>query len=482
MHTIPPKFHFVWYGGPLPKEVVMRLEAWRRFHPDFELKIWDESNSPLHIPYLRDALRLRNYANASNFTRLWALWREGGIYLDTDVDVVKPLDSLLDLGCFLGFETGPGLPDFCVNNAVFGAKARHPFTARCLRFLLSNYDGTEPANLSSPVLTTRILREHGLVQHGEQRLEPIGVQLLPRECFYPYGFDEPESAPGSPAHPRTFAIHRWHKTWHPSPPSKLRRGITRGVTAAIFFGRRLIAANETARAIWGEARRVATLKDLHAIRTVRSGLFRGTRIANVHSTGSSTLPKLLGSYEHSIQEVLGGWLVRDYSHIYNVGCDSGHLMVGLGALFPMAKLHGYDINSAACAIAEENVVAAQLRARAEIHHRRFHWPDLCQTDGRTLMVCDIEGGEAELFSEPGVVLPDDLIVELHDFIIPNIQQNLEAKLSATHTIEVITEAPPPWSLLTQVNGLALADMDHLANEHRPLRMRWLVAERREKAA
>lgn len=479
MPTIPKKLHAVWYGGPPPADVLARLTAWRTLHPGFELKVWDETNSPLHVPYLHNALRLRNYANASNFTRLWALWREGGIYLDTDVDLVQTLDPLIGLPCFLGFESRPGASDLCVNNAVLGAAPRHPFIAACVRFLLSNYDGSEPANLSSPVLTTQILREHGLITYGEQRLEPIGVQLLPRECFYPYGFDEPEPAPGSPAHPRTLAIHRWHKTWHPPRPSELRRWLTRGVTAAIFYGRRLIGSHPTARAVWQDAQRVATLKELHTTRTVRSGLFRGTPIANVHSTGSSTLPKLIGSYEHAVQEVLAGWLVRDYAHIYNVGCDSGHLLVGLGALFPGSQLHGYDINLAACAIAEENVAAAGLKERTEVHRRAFRWPDLDRGAGRTLMVCDIEGGEASLFSESGTAAPDDLIVELHDFVVPGIQENLEERLAATHTVRIITEASPPWSLLTQLSGVALADMDHLANEHRPIRMRWLVAERLE---
>src|SRR6202030_3536623 len=154
-------------------------------------KLWTESNSPLHIPYLRNALVGEYWSNASNFTRLWSIYQEGGIYMETDVDLLRPLDELLEDACLLGFETSSLEQDDVVNTAVFGAMLGHEFVLYCLQALLSEFHGIEEANQAGPGLAPAICRDSGLVSYGEQCLVRGRVRIYEKEIFYPISFDGP---------------------------------------------------------------------------------------------------------------------------------------------------------------------------------------------------------------------------------------------------------------------------------------------------
>ena len=103
---IPKIIHYIWLGGkPLPKLVKKCIKSWRKFCPDYEIKRWDESNLDLNeCQYARDAYDEKKWAFASDYFRFAILQKEGGIYLDTDVQLIKSLDTLLDQPCFMGFE------------------------------------------------------------------------------------------------------------------------------------------------------------------------------------------------------------------------------------------------------------------------------------------------------------------------------------------------------------------------------------------
>jgi hypothetical protein len=212
---LPKVIHYCWFGeSDMPENYKRLIAEWEAVHPDWVIKRWDESNAPMSLPYIKKAIENNNWANVSNYVRLYALKQEGGIYMDTDMKVLQPLDRLLSHQCFLGFESGNnGSPDFWVNNAIMGAVANHPFVVACDDYLLQNFDGTEQANLSSPHLATTVLKtQFGLKEYGRQLLDDI--MLYEKEVFYPIPVDKAYLLKEVITYPEeTIAVHLWGRTW-----------------------------------------------------------------------------------------------------------------------------------------------------------------------------------------------------------------------------------------------------------------------------
>lgn len=106
---IPKIIHYCWFGGnPLPELAVKCIESWKKNFPDYEIKEWNESNFDINvIPYTRDAYKEKKYAFVSDYARFWILYNYGGVYFDTDVEVIKSFDKILASGPFMGIERDP---------------------------------------------------------------------------------------------------------------------------------------------------------------------------------------------------------------------------------------------------------------------------------------------------------------------------------------------------------------------------------------
>lgn len=218
MNRIPKIFHYCWFGdSPLPTEYECYIEEWKLLHPDWTFKFWNDQNFLIRHSYCEVARKERNWANLSNFCRLWALKEEGGVYLDIDLKLLKPIDHLLEQRCFLAFEEGSADNEiFWVNNAVLGAEISHPFILKCFEKIETEFDGTEEANLSSPALTTSVLiAEYGLVNYGQQRLRD-DILLLKRESFYPISWKHAIRRFSYEKYisEETLGVHMWGRTWY----------------------------------------------------------------------------------------------------------------------------------------------------------------------------------------------------------------------------------------------------------------------------
>ena len=216
---IPKIIHYCWFGGgAIPEEYEEYIAGWETMHPGWEIKQWNEQNSPMDLPYIINALENSKWANVSNLVRFYALYNYGGIYLDTDIKVIKSLDTFLSESCFLGFETEKdGDGNFWVNNAVCGATKKHAFVKYCFKAIQEQYDGTEAANLSAPVIVTKILKEKwGLKEYGYQKLGDL--QLFPLEFFYPIkGFESYKTkkvTAETNIDSNTYTIHAWGRSWY----------------------------------------------------------------------------------------------------------------------------------------------------------------------------------------------------------------------------------------------------------------------------
>jgi len=208
---IPKILHFVWVGGkPLPEKTCSYLKSWSEHNPDYLIVRWDENNIDFSHHYLRNAYKYKKWANISNLVRLLAVYKFGGIYLDTDIKVLRSLDPLLANDCFFGFQLKE-LCDCCVNNAVFGAQKQHWFVKKISEKLLADFDGTEESHLSSPVLTTQLLLSEGLKSYSDKGVKIKDITIYSVETFNPFSWKEKFHP--SQITPDTYTLHFWERSW-----------------------------------------------------------------------------------------------------------------------------------------------------------------------------------------------------------------------------------------------------------------------------
>ena len=130
---IPKKIHYCWFGGnPLPENAKKYIETWKKFCPDYEIIEWNDTNFDVNQnQYCKEAYEAKKWAFVSDYARLKVLYDNGGIYMDTDVEVVKPLDELLKYNWFSGFESDEKIP-----TGTMGAS----WNSTIIKLLLSDYD------------------------------------------------------------------------------------------------------------------------------------------------------------------------------------------------------------------------------------------------------------------------------------------------------------------------------------------------------
>lgn len=208
---IPKVIHYCWFGSGAKSDLIKRcMASWATVMPDYEIREWNESNSPMDHAYCRAAREQKLWSKLSNFVRLRVLQAEGGLYLDTDVEVIRSFDGLRSLQCYLGFQRIPEVPGW-VNTAVLGSEAGHSYIQRCLDETLDHFQRTGAFELS-PRIATSVLKAAGLKSYGRQKL--AGVDLFPVDYFYPYSWLEtfrPECITSN-----TLAVHHWCHSWKES--------------------------------------------------------------------------------------------------------------------------------------------------------------------------------------------------------------------------------------------------------------------------
>lgn len=128
---IPKKIHFIWVGGKeKPKDILKCMKTWKKHLKDYEIKEWSESNFDINShPFTKAAYAAKKWAYVSDYIRAYAIYNEGGIYLDTDVLILDNFDDFLNNRAFVGFER----PDFPFT-AAFGAEKGHPLVKEMLDY------------------------------------------------------------------------------------------------------------------------------------------------------------------------------------------------------------------------------------------------------------------------------------------------------------------------------------------------------------
>lgn len=179
----PRIIHYCWFGKA-PKPLIVRqcLETWKKHNPDFQIIEWNEGNSPKH-PIVTKNLDQKLWAFASDYVRLFALYNYGGIYLDTDMLLVKPLLPLMQYPCFTAFQYKIK-NEYWINNSAMGGIKGHSFFNECI-IELERLGHTKLKPYISPKLTTTILtRKNNNIIYGTQTIDDITI--LDVDYFYYY--------------------------------------------------------------------------------------------------------------------------------------------------------------------------------------------------------------------------------------------------------------------------------------------------------
>lgn len=215
---IPKSIHYCWFGrNPLPPSTQKCIASWHKFFPDHEIKEWNEDNFDVNIiPYTQQAYEAKKYAFVSDYARFWVLYHYGGVYFDTDVEVIKPLDDIIEKGPFMGFEidgTKKGEKMAVAPGLGIAAEKEMPLYKQFLEgytgvSFLQNDGKINPFGMIPMI--TKLFTEKGLKPNGHIQIVD-GITIYPQEYFNP--FDDATGKLRITKNTRT--IHWYSKTWLP---------------------------------------------------------------------------------------------------------------------------------------------------------------------------------------------------------------------------------------------------------------------------
>lgn len=213
---IPKIIHYCWFGGnPLPEDALRCIASWKKYCPDYEIKEWNEKNFDLDCcPYVREAYDAKKWAFITDYVRLNVLVNEGGIYMDTDVEVLKPLDCFLSEKAFSGFENPEAVP-----TGIMAAERNHPFFIRLLNYYNDKHFLKEDGSLdltTNVVTITNMCLEAGLKLNNEKQIIE-DFTLYPKEYFCPKSYKTGKIIITE----NTYTIHHFCGSWQSDEHKKL---------------------------------------------------------------------------------------------------------------------------------------------------------------------------------------------------------------------------------------------------------------------
>lgn len=205
---IPKIIHYCWFGkNPQPKLAIKCIDSWKKHCLNYKIIEWNEDNFDIRSnTYVREAYESKKWAFVSDYVRLYALCRYGGIYMDTDVEVLKPLDTFLKEKAFSGFEAYDRVP-----TGIMGSEKSHPFFTMLLdyytdkRFVLDDgrFDYTTNVEIITKYCCTRGLN----LNNTKQTIE--NFTLYPSDYFCPKDCITKEVN----LTPNSYTIHHFDGSW-----------------------------------------------------------------------------------------------------------------------------------------------------------------------------------------------------------------------------------------------------------------------------
>ena len=227
--SIPKVIHYCWFGrGELPKLARMCIKSWKKYCPDYQIICWNEDNFDLtQNQYLQEAYQAKKWAFVSDYARLKVIHDHGGIYLDTDVELLKPLDDLLTSGGFMGYDE----KGIVATGLGFGAEKGNPIVAEFLK----DYEGLSFVKPDGsydltpcPDRNTAALKRLGMDPDPAGGTF-MGMTFYPREYFCPMDYYTGKKSVTR----STYSIHHYCASWT-SPVTKRTTFIKRLIGVKLY--------------------------------------------------------------------------------------------------------------------------------------------------------------------------------------------------------------------------------------------------------
>lgn len=237
-NLIPKIIHYCWFGKKDKPEIVKKcIQSWKKYLPNYEIIEWNEGNFDIndHL-FTKQAYELGNYAFVSDYVRVYALYEYGGIYLDTDTEILASLDEFLSQDSIWGFEE----KNFIATSFI-GAKKKNPLIKEFLDYYqnlsLVNEDGSIK-QFTNVLVVTELLQKRDVRLDGTfQQIEGIAT-IYPQEYFSPYDYINCYLKKTD----KTVAIHHFYKSWLPLT-TRMKGSIKKGL-ALIIGGHRIAKLRE----------------------------------------------------------------------------------------------------------------------------------------------------------------------------------------------------------------------------------------------
>lgn len=214
---IPKQIHLCWLSGdPYPQKIQRCIDSWKKQLPDYEIILWDTKRFDLDtVPWVKQAFEAKKYAFAADYIRFYALYNYGGIYLDSDVEVLKSFDPLLDLPYFAGAEHAG-----TIEAAILGAEKGCDWIKQCLDYYQGRQfikpDGSYDIRMLPDIMDEQLATFKPIVKLSDEGIEALrgkdlskAIYVLPSDYFSPKVFDSRKVV----LTPRTLAIHHYQNSW-----------------------------------------------------------------------------------------------------------------------------------------------------------------------------------------------------------------------------------------------------------------------------
>ena len=204
---IPKIIHQIWLGSLVPDKFKRYMETWKELHPTWEYKLWTDKEAKKYMSENEVYQQVINNGMKSDMLRYKILREQGGVYVDTDFECIRPLDDLLYLNFFTGISYDPKL---CLYIGLIASVPQHPIMIECSENVLEAYPGNKASiimNLSGPQYFTRCFMNN-------VKLDTKGVVAFPTDFFYPFPNNKIDKAdPYLYITENTYALHHWAISW-----------------------------------------------------------------------------------------------------------------------------------------------------------------------------------------------------------------------------------------------------------------------------
>ena len=201
----------------MPELALKCIESWRKYLPDYDIKEWNERNFNVwQCLYSAEAYRLKSFAHVSDYARLWILYHDGGIYFDTDVEVIRPLDDIIERGSFMGFECQEGTTRDNTNGNInpglgVGVSKGHPFFKQLLDYYEQlhyvRWNGKNTGNITHHATRFLDYQHKEVLDGGIVRVS--GLLVYPTEYFCPVDYYRKQTLITA----NTRTIHHYMGSW-----------------------------------------------------------------------------------------------------------------------------------------------------------------------------------------------------------------------------------------------------------------------------